>query len=66
LAAQPDFQTFGIAGLVVAYTNLNEDDRAYDANQRLSTEMRDSLAQQSPAMANLLNEALDTLADRAL
>ena len=66
LAAQPDFQTFGIAGLVVAYTNLNDDERAYDENQRLTADMRASLSQQSPAMAAMLNDALDTLADRAL
>jgi eukaryotic-like serine/threonine-protein kinase len=63
LAAQPDFKSFGIAGLVVAYTNLNDDERAYVENQRLSTEMRAKL---SPTMATLLNEALDELADRAL
>jgi serine/threonine-protein kinase len=63
LAAQPDFKSFGIAGLVVAYTNLNDDERAYVENQRLSTDMRAKLA---PTMATLLNEALDELADRAL
>ena len=40
LAAQPDFQTFGIAGLVVAYTNLNDDERHYDENQRRTADMR--------------------------
>jgi eukaryotic-like serine/threonine-protein kinase len=66
LAAQDDFKTFGIAGLVVAHTNLNEDEEATDANQRLSTEMRATLAQQSKEMASQLNDALDELAARAL
>jgi eukaryotic-like serine/threonine-protein kinase len=66
LAAQPDFQTFGIAGLVIAYAHLNEDEQAYDENQRLSANMRTALSQQSPEMAELLDGALDTLADRAL
>jgi hypothetical protein len=66
LAADPDFQTFGVAGLVVALTNLNDDERAYDENQRLSADMRTALSQRSPAMAAMLDEALDTLADRAL
>ena len=65
-AAQSDFQAFGIAGLVVAYTNLDDDEQAYDENQRLSTEMRTALDKQSPAMAALLSDALDELADRAL
>jgi hypothetical protein len=64
-AAQPSFQAFGFAGLVVAYTNLGEDDLAYYANQRLTSEMRDMLSEQSPRMAQLLNQALDELADRA-
>lgn len=66
LASTTDSRAFGIAGLVVAYTNLNEDDRAYEANGRLSTEMRMSLEQQAPNMSTLLNEALDALAERAL
>jgi serine/threonine-protein kinase len=66
LAADPDFQSFGVAGLVVALTNLNDDDRAYDEYQRLSPEMRTALSQRSPAMATMLDEAVDSLADRAL
>ena len=64
LAAQADFKTFGIAGLVVAYTNLNEDEQAYIENQRLNTDMRTALSQQAPAMSSLLSDALDELADR--
>ena len=56
LAAQPDFQAFGIAGLVVAYANLDDDEQAYIENQRLSTDMRVALEKQSPTMAELLNE----------
>ena len=68
LAGQPDpdFQAFGIAGLVVVYTNLGDDENAYKANQRLTSTMRSSLAQQAPQMSELLNKALDELADRPL
>ena len=66
LAGQPDFRAFGIAGLAVAFANLGDDERAYEENSRLSTEMRVALMQQSPTMATLLNDALDLLADRAL
>lgn len=65
LTAQPDFQAFGIAGLVVVYTDLHDDEKAYDANERLSAEMRTSLAQQAPQMAELFNKATIVLADRA-
>jgi eukaryotic-like serine/threonine-protein kinase len=66
LAAQPDFKAFGIAGLVVAYTNLGDDERAYEENSQLTTEMRVALEQQSPTMATQLSDALDLLADRAI
>lgn len=66
LAAQPDFQAFGIAGLVVAYTNLGDSEQAYYENSLLSTEMRAALVKQSPSMATHLNEALTQLTDRAL
>jgi hypothetical protein len=65
-ATLPDFQAFGIAGQVVAYANLGEDEKAYGANQRLSTEMRTSLSKQSPQMFELLNKTLDELTDRAI
>jgi tRNA A-37 threonylcarbamoyl transferase component Bud32 len=64
LAAQSE--AFGIAGLVVVYANLGEDENAYEENQRLSIEMRKSLSQQSPQMYELLSKALDELADRAI
>jgi serine/threonine-protein kinase len=64
--SQAEFQAFGLAGLVVAYTQLGDDEQAYLANQRLSTEMRALLAQRAPRMAQLLDEALDELANRAL
>jgi hypothetical protein len=66
LAAQSDFQAFGIAGLVVVYANLGEDEKAYASNGRLSIEMRKSLGKQSPQMFELLNKTLDELADRAI
>jgi hypothetical protein len=66
LAAQDDFQAFGIAGLVVVYTNLGEDEKANDANGRLTFEMRQSLSQQSPQMYQLFSKALDELAERAI
>jgi serine/threonine-protein kinase len=65
-SSQSAFQTFGIAGLVVAYAQLGDDEQAYFANQRLSTDMRASLEQEAPRMSQLLNEALDELANRAL
>jgi serine/threonine-protein kinase len=66
LAAQADFQPFGIAGLVVVYANLGEDEKAYDENQRLTVDMRKLLGEQSPQMYELLSKALDELAERAI
>ncbi len=66
LAATTDFQTFGIAGLVVVNTNLGDDTRAYEENARLSIEMRQTLKDQSPQMYELLSKALDELAARAI
>jgi len=65
-ASQSDFQAFGQAGKIVAYVHLGDDEQAFYANQRLNPEMRDSLNQRAPRMALLLNQALDTLADRPL
>ncbi len=65
-AAQPAFQAFGRAGLVVSYVHLGDDEEAYYANQHLTSEMRSTLNRQSPRMAQLLNRALDELVDRAL
>jgi predicted Ser/Thr protein kinase len=57
-STQPVFQAFGIAGLVVAYTQLGDKHQAERANQRLTAEMRARLARQAPHMAALLDEAL--------
>jgi tRNA A-37 threonylcarbamoyl transferase component Bud32 len=65
-AQQSDFQAFGIAGLVVAYANLGDDEKANDANGRLSVEMRKTLQKQSPQMYELLIKTLDELFDRAI
>jgi hypothetical protein len=65
-SSQSAFQAFGIAGLVVAHAQLGDDEQAYLANQRLSTEMRASLEREAPRMWQLLNEALDELTNRAL
>jgi serine/threonine-protein kinase len=67
LAGSPEqsLQAFGTAGLVVAYARMNQHDEAFDANERLTTEMRASLENQAPRMAALLNDALNELADRA-
>jgi serine/threonine-protein kinase len=65
LASQPDFKAFGIAGLVVVYTRLGDDEQADLENQQLSPEMRATLKQQSPRMAELLQDALKELALRA-
>jgi serine/threonine-protein kinase len=66
LAGTADFKSFGIAGLVVAYTHLDDDGGALREYGLLSPEMKTSLAAQSPTMSGLLNDALDELADRAL
>jgi hypothetical protein len=65
LAGQPDFHSFAIAGLVVAYVNLGDNERAYEENQRLNSDMRVALERQSPTMATLLKDAIEELADRA-
>jgi serine/threonine-protein kinase len=64
--SQPSFQAFGIAGLVVAYVNLGDDERASDENRRLTADMRTLLEEQAPRMSQLLNEALDELTNRSL
>jgi hypothetical protein len=66
LAAQSDFKAFGVAGLVVAYANLGDDEKANVANGQLSIEMRESLRKQSPQMSELLNKTLDEVFDRAI
>jgi tRNA A-37 threonylcarbamoyl transferase component Bud32 len=55
-AAQTDFQTFGRAAMIVAYIHLGDDEQAVYENQRLTTEMRNSLNQRSPQMSRLLNQ----------
>jgi eukaryotic-like serine/threonine-protein kinase len=65
-AAESDFRTIGLAGLVVAYVHLGDDEQAMYANQRLDPEQRASLNEQSPRMAQLLNQAYDDLVDQAL
>jgi hypothetical protein len=64
-SAQRSFRVFGIAGLVVAYTGLNEDDEAFKAYQRLTAEDRTLLKEQAPRMAELYEAAIDALLDRA-
>jgi serine/threonine-protein kinase len=66
LSAQREFQPFAIAGRVVVYTNRGDEEKAAEENQRLSADMRTSLAQQAPQMYDLLTKAIDELADRAL
>jgi serine/threonine-protein kinase len=63
-SAQPRFKAFGIAGLVVAYANLYDDDQALIENQRLSAEDRNLLQEQEPRMNELFLSALDELAKR--
>jgi hypothetical protein len=65
-ASQSDFQPFGIAGLVVVYANLGDDEKANDENERLTIEMRNTLSKQSPQMNELLRKTLDELFDRAI
>jgi serine/threonine-protein kinase len=67
LAASPQqrFKAFGIAGLVVAYTNSYDDEQASIENQRLSAEDRTLLQEQEPRMWELLVDALVELTDRS-
>jgi hypothetical protein len=67
LAASPQqrFKAFGIAGLVVAYTNSYDDGQASIENQRLSAEDRTLLQEQEPLMWELLVDALVELTDRS-
>jgi hypothetical protein len=62
-SSQSSLQAFGIAGLVVAHAQMGEVDRANQANQRLSSEMRTVLEEQAPRMATLLGETLQKLGD---
>jgi hypothetical protein len=57
--SQPASSTFGIAGLVVAYANLGDLEKADQENSRLTPEMRVDLQDDSPQMADLLEEAID-------
>jgi serine/threonine-protein kinase len=65
-AAETDFQIFGRAAKIIAYIHLGDDEQAYYENQRLEPDMRVALNQKAPRMTQLLNQALDELADRAL
>jgi hypothetical protein len=65
-AAETDFQIFGRAAKIITYIHLGDDEQAYYENQRLEPDMRDVLSQKAPRMTQLLNQALDELADRAL
>jgi serine/threonine-protein kinase len=65
-AAEPDFRSVGLAGLVVAYVHLGDDAQAMYANQLLDPAQRASLGAQSPRMAQLLDQAYDELVDREL
>jgi hypothetical protein len=60
-AAQASFQAYGLAGLVVAYVHLGDNEHAQYAYHNLTSEMRKSLDEQSPRMAQLLDQALDEL-----
>jgi hypothetical protein len=63
-SSQQTLQAFGIAGQVVAYAQLGEDEKARLANQQLSADMRTVLEDQSPRMATLLHDALVKLEQR--
>jgi serine/threonine-protein kinase len=65
LAALPQrerpFRVFGIAGMVVAYAGLEEDERAHQVNGALTAEDRALLEEQSPRMKELLDAAIEEL-----
>ena len=54
-------EIFGIAGLVIAYANLDELEQAAFENSRLTPDMRALLREKSPLMADLLDTTLDQL-----
>jgi serine/threonine-protein kinase len=62
---EPIFQAFGIAGLVVANAQLGEDEQAYHEYQRLGPDKRALLEEHAPRMAELLEAAIDELANRS-
>jgi tRNA A-37 threonylcarbamoyl transferase component Bud32 len=64
LSKEPDFKNFAVAGLVVAYVNLGDNERASEENRKLNADMRVALERQSPTMAGMLKDAADELADR--
>jgi len=59
--AQPEFQTFGIAGLVIADAKLGHFDQALQEYSRLSAPMLQQLEQREPALAELLDQTVDQL-----
>jgi hypothetical protein len=61
---EPVFQAFGIAGLVIANAHLGDDEQAYNEYQRLDSDKRALLEEQAPRMEELLDEAIDELANR--
>jgi hypothetical protein len=65
-AAEADFRAVGLAGLVIAYVHLGDDAQAMYANQLLDPEQRAALVEQSPRMAQLLDQAYEELVDRQL
>lgn len=59
--AQPEFQTFGIAGLVIAHAKLGDIDQALLEYGLLSASMLQQLEQREPALAELLDETVEQL-----
>jgi serine/threonine-protein kinase len=56
--SQPEFQAFGIAGLVVAHAKQGQIERALQEYGRLSAPMLQQLEQREPSLAELLDETV--------
>ena len=59
--SQPEFQAFGIAGLVVAHARLGHIEQALVEYGRLSAPMLQRLEQRDPPLAELLDETVEQL-----
>jgi hypothetical protein len=63
---EKQFVVFGIAGLVVAYTNSGQISEAFKANELLDNVMRSELKNDVPWLSELLEEAGKQLAKEQL
>jgi serine/threonine-protein kinase len=60
-SAEPEFQAFGIAGLVVAHAQAGRVEAARNEYSRMTASMRDQLQQRDSQMAELLDDAIQRM-----